>query len=105
MRHADDRRLGAQELEAIQRGGPAAAGPLRALLAVHRKMVLTLAALYARPGADAGGLVAEGVLGLLDAARSYDPGRDGSFATHAAWTVRDRIAACALLDRLGAVGA
>ncbi|MBC7173182.1 MAG: sigma-70 family RNA polymerase sigma factor, partial [Polyangiaceae bacterium] len=58
------------------------------LVLSHRRMVEAMARKYSRLGATEEDLVGEGMLGLLDAARRFDPGRGTKFATYARWWVR-----------------
>ncbi len=58
------------------------------LVLSHRRMVEAMARKYSRLGATEEDLVGEGMLGLLDAARRFDPSRGTKFATYARWWVR-----------------
>lgn len=74
----------------IQQGDRAAA---EALLAENVGLVLKFAK-RALPGAgslELEDLLQEGRLGLLEAARKYDPGQGAAFSTYAAWWIRQGI--------------
>ena len=86
-------------LDAIREHGPRGDEALRALVDAHRRMVVSIASRYARLGIDAEDLVAEGILGLLEAARRYDPSHGARFCTYAVWWVRARISHFALQNR------
>lgn len=66
-------------------------GPHHALVLGHRDLVVAMAERYARRGGSRDDLVNEGYLGLLDAARRFDPDRGTRFATYARWWVRARM--------------
>lgn len=53
--------------------------------------VVRVAREYGRHGVPLEDLVAEGNLGLLEAARRYDPGRETKFITYASWWIRKAI--------------
>lgn len=61
---------------------------LHELVLAHRDLVVAMAERYARFGGSRDDLVNEGYLGLLDAARRFDPERGTRFATYARWWVR-----------------
>lgn len=53
--------------------------------------VVQLARAYRNSGVPMEDLVSEGNLGLLEAARRYDPGRETKFITYASWWIRKAI--------------
>lgn len=57
----------------------------------HLRFVVAYARRYRRLGVPVLDLIHEGNLGLLFAARQFDPDRDGRFAVHALWWVRQNI--------------
>ncbi len=88
----EERRL----IESFQKGSEAA---LSKLLASHLRLVLSIAKRYANRGAQMEDLVGEGNLGLMEAARRFDVGRDNRFSTYASWWVRARVRRYALANR------
>lgn len=72
---------------------------LDALLTSHLRLVLSVARKYASHGVPIEDLVAEGNLGLVEAARRFDPSRDNRFATYAAWWVRALIRRYTIANR------
>ncbi|AKF08513.1 sigma-70 family RNA polymerase sigma factor [Sandaracinus amylolyticus] len=72
---------------------------LRALLDAHLRLVVATAARFARSGVSVAELVAEGNLGLVEAARRFDAGKGTRFSTYAAWWVRARISRFAMGNR------
>lgn len=72
---------------------------LEELLSSHLRLVLSVAARFSRRGLSELELVAEGNLGLVEAARRFDHSRGTRFATYAAWWVRARISRFALDNR------
>lgn len=73
-------------LRRIQETGEPAA--LDALLVSHVRLVLSIAQKYTRHGLAIDDLVAEGNLGLVEAARRFDRSRGTRFSTYAAWWIR-----------------
>jgi RNA polymerase sigma-32 factor len=69
------------------------------LVGSHMRLVVQVAASYARDGLSVHDLVGEGVLGLMEAVQRFDMGRDARFASYAAWWVRARVRAHALANR------
>ncbi|WP_207477742.1 sigma-70 family RNA polymerase sigma factor [Arenibaculum pallidiluteum] len=69
-------------------GDPAAE---QRLITSHLRLVVGLARRYGRFGLPESDLVQEGTVGLIHAARKFDPDRDVRFATYAAWWVRAAI--------------
>ena len=64
---------------------------LETLLLSHLPLVHAIAARYARRGQDRDDLIAEGILGLVEAARRFDHDRGVRFSTYAAWWVRAQV--------------
>lgn len=84
-------------LRQIQEGGSPDA--LDALLASHVRLVLSIAQKYLRHGLPLEDLVAEGNLGLVEAARRFDGSRGTRFSTYAAWWVRALIRRYTMANR------
>jgi RNA polymerase sigma-32 factor len=61
---------------------------MRELLASHLRLVLSIAQKYTGHGIALDDLIAEGNLGLIEAARRFDFGKASRFSTYAAWWVR-----------------
>ena len=72
---------------------------LRDLMAAHLRLVLATARRYSGNGMSLEDLVAEGNLGLVEAARRFDPERGTRFGTYAAWWVRAFVRRYALANR------
>lgn len=64
---------------------------LSALIASHLRLAWSVARRHARFGMSIEDLVSEGVIGLLEAARRFDPARGARFATYARLWVNARI--------------
>lgn len=79
------------------RGGSETA--ILALIQSHLRLVLSIAQGYARHGTSEDDLVAEGIVGLLEASKRFDPTRGIRFATYAAWWVRAFVRRYALANR------
>jgi len=82
--------------------GLAQAGDRRAaneLVESHLRLVLQVAARYARDGLSVHDLVSEGTLGLMEAVRRFDLSHESRFASYAAWWVRACIRRFALANR------
>jgi RNA polymerase sigma-32 factor len=69
------------------------------LLASHLRLVTCVARRYARNGIAMDDLIGEGNLGLVEAARRFDPDRGTRFSTYAAWWVRAYVRGYALANR------
>jgi RNA polymerase sigma-32 factor len=61
---------------------------LHQLTTAHMRLVIALAARFRGYGLPLPDLVQEGYIGLLEAARRFEPERDVRFATYATWWVR-----------------
>ena len=75
-------------VEAMRNGDPEAADRL---VCAHAPLVRGLAKRYVVLGVGRDDLEQEGTLGLLDAARRFDPEHGNRFATYARWWVRYRM--------------
>ncbi|MBX3269400.1 MAG: sigma-70 family RNA polymerase sigma factor [Sandaracinaceae bacterium] len=84
-------------LRRIQENGDPRA--LDALLVSHVRLVLSIAQKYRRHGLPVDDLVAEGNLGLVEAARRFDRARGTRFSTYAAWWVRALIRRYTIANR------
>ena len=58
------------------------------LISAHLRLVLALASRFRRYGLSASDLVQEGSVGLLEAARRFEPARNVRFSTYATWWIR-----------------
>ncbi len=72
---------------------------LRRVVLSHLRLVLSIASRYAGRGVPPADLIGEGVLGLVEAARRFDPGRGTRFGTYAAFWVRAFVRRHALDNR------
>lgn len=84
-------------VQRIQRDDDRAA--MHELLAAHFRLVVSHASRYARAGVSDAELVAEGNLGLVEAARRFDPDKGVRFSTYAIWWIRARIGRFVLDNR------
>lgn len=73
-------------------GGDAAARARQTLIERHLRFVVSIARHYAGTGVSMADLVQEGNLGLVEAARRFDPTKGFRFVTYAGWWVRQAIA-------------
>lgn len=87
----------AQLIVRFQRDGDARA--MARLLAAHLRMVVAIAARYVRPSVALVELVAEGNLGLVEAASRFDSTHEVRFASYATWWVRSRMQRFTLVNR------
>ncbi len=72
---------------------------MNALLASHLRLVLSIAQKYTGRGVVLEDLIAEGNLGLVEAARRFDPAKGTRFSTYAAWWVRALIRRFTIANR------
>lgn len=99
-------RLGASEEQQAARRAAAGDESARQLLVkANLPFVIMLARQYAGRGAALEDLVSEGNLGLLLAARRFDPERGVRFVTYAAWWVRQAILKAVRQAAAGPAGA
>ena len=88
--------------EETQLARRAAAGCERSfekLLRCHLRLVLTLARDFRAYGLPLQDLVSEGLLGLVEAARRFDPDRGVRLAAYAAWWIRAFIRRYTIFNR------
>ena len=94
----EERRL----IAAVGRGDH---GALSLIVATHMRAVRRIAWRYRRSGQPFGDLVQEGVVGLLEALKRFNPERDVRLSTYAAWWIRaaiqDHVVRTASLVRIG----
>jgi RNA polymerase sigma-32 factor len=83
-------------VEAAQRGDRAA---MQQLLQSHMRLVVKIAARYARVGLSPDDLMGEGIVGLIEALRRFDIARGVRFGGYAAWWIRARVSQYALAQR------
>ncbi|HEX2677384.1 MAG TPA: sigma-70 family RNA polymerase sigma factor [Polyangiales bacterium] len=79
------------------KGGSTAA--FEALLRAHLRLVLAMARGYAKYGLPSEDLVSEGLLGLVEAARRFDPERGVRLSTYAVWWIREYMRRYTMLNR------
>ncbi|MBX3269394.1 MAG: sigma-70 family RNA polymerase sigma factor [Sandaracinaceae bacterium] len=72
---------------------------MAALVGTHLRLAIDVASRYAGRAAPMEDLIAEGALGLCEAARRFDPAHGARFATYATWWVRAYIRTYALKNR------
>ena len=115
MKLREDRELGLEALQRAARRAPmlsieeehrlavrAASGCERSferLLQAHLRLVLTIARDFSRYGLPSQDLVSEGLLGLVEAARRFDPERGVRLAAYAAWWIRAYIRRYTIFNR------
>jgi len=78
-------------LARLQRASDAAARARTRLVESHLRLVTAIARRYAERGLDLPDLVQEGTIGLMRAVERFDPRHEVTFATYAAWWVRQTI--------------
>ncbi len=79
----------AREIALARRGREAGdADALDELVSAHARLAIGAAARYRRYGLPMGDLVQEGMVGLLLAARRFDPDREARFSTYTGWWIR-----------------
>lgn len=64
---------------------------LHRLVTAHTRLVISVAARFRHYGLAMSDLVQEGHIGLLEAARRFDPAREVRFSTYATWWIRASI--------------
>lgn len=72
---------------------------LQQLTSAHLRLVLSIAKRFARNGVAMEDLVSEGALGLLEAARRFDPDKGARYSTYASWWIRAKVRRFALENR------
>ncbi|MDQ3031189.1 MAG: sigma-70 family RNA polymerase sigma factor [Myxococcota bacterium] len=87
----------AELVRRIQQDDDAAA--MRELLAAHFRLVISHASRYVRAGISDAELVAEGNVGLVEAARRFDSSKGARFSTYATLWIRARIGRFVLGNR------
>jgi RNA polymerase sigma factor (sigma-70 family) len=83
-------------LARVRRGDDTALIPL---VQCHQRLIVDVAARYTRAGLDPEDLVSEGTIGLIEAVRRFEEGRDVRLSTYARWWIRARIRSFALDNR------
>lgn len=84
---------GAEEQAVARRVREGDQGAFQTLVEANLRFVVTLARRYQGSGYPIDELINEGNLGLIEAARRFDPDRDVRFVTYAAWWIRQAILA------------
>lgn len=69
------------------------------LLKAHLRLVITIAHEFGKYGTPLEDLVSEGLLGLVEAARRFDPQRGTRLAAYAAWRIRAYMRRYTILNR------
>jgi RNA polymerase sigma-32 factor len=77
-----------EELRLAREANAGSAGGFERLLKSHLRLVLTIAHEFSTYGLPLEDLVSEGMLGLVEAARRFDPDRGVRLAAYAAWWIR-----------------
>ncbi|MDH5673829.1 MAG: sigma-70 family RNA polymerase sigma factor [Myxococcales bacterium] len=77
-----------EELELAQRAAQGCERSFEKLLKSHLRLVLTIAHEFSSYGLRLDELVSEGLLGLVEAARRFEPERGVRLAAYAAWWIR-----------------
>ena len=81
----------AEERDLARRAGAGDADATQALIASHFRFVLKIARGYRRSGVPMADLVQEGMLGLMQAIKRFNPEQNARLATYASFSIR---AAC-----------
>jgi RNA polymerase primary sigma factor len=81
----------ARALERVQRASDAAMRARSRLVESHLRLVTAIARRHAERGLDLPDLVQEGTIGLMRAIERFDPRHEVTFATYAAWWIRQTI--------------
>lgn len=81
-----------EERQLLERRIAEAEAAREALVAAHLRLVVRIARQYTSRGISLLDLIQEGNLALVQAARNFEPGKGGRFATYAAWWIRHAIA-------------
>ena len=82
-----------EEKEIIRKARQGDEESFQMLIESNLRFVVSMAKKYSRSGYPMHELINEGNLGLLEAARRFDPDRDVRFITYASWWVRQAILA------------
>lgn len=77
-----------RELKLARAAARGSAQAFNELVSSHLRLVFSIARQYDRYGASTDDLVAEGTLGLVEAARRFDPTKGVRLAAYAAWWIR-----------------
>lgn len=85
----------AEERELARRAGRGDWAAEQRLVAMHRRFVVKIARAYRRTGIPMADLVQEGMIGLVQAVRRFNPDRDVRLSTYAMWWIR-----AAMLDHV-----
>lgn len=83
-------------VERMRRGDQRA---LSRLVLAHMRLVASVTGRYSRCGVARADLTSEGVLGLVEAARRFDPERGNRFGVYARWWVRAFVRRYAMANR------
>lgn len=70
-----------------------------ALVRSHLRLVLSIALSFRTHGADVDDLVSEGLLGLVEAVKRFDPDRGVRLAAYAAWWIRAYVRRYTIVNR------
>jgi RNA polymerase sigma-32 factor len=88
-----------EEVELVRSAQAGSESSLDRLLSCHFRLVASVARSYKRHGLPFDDLVSEGMLGLVEAARRFDPERGVRFASYATWWIRANIRKYTLFNR------
>jgi RNA polymerase sigma-32 factor len=88
-----------EEVELVRSAQAGSERSLDRLLSCHFRLVASVARGYKRHGLAFEDLVSEGMLGLVEAARRFDPERGVRFASYATWWIRANIRKYTLFNR------